>query len=321
MIAGTLGAATELNQRARHRRIARGLVGGARPKVMLRSGLSASVGDEVLTRSNDRRNRFGPTDFVKNGDWWTVVQLGDGAVKVRHQRSGLPTWLGADYTAEHVDHAYAVTVHSAQGSTVDVSHVLVDGAEDRQALYVALSRGRSGNHIYLRSGGDGDPHNTIKPEVVRPSSGAEILAGILSRDGAQQSASTSRRLAGSPPLLLRQHALRYLDGVFAADEDVAGPEQLRAIEAGAEHVQPGVTSCGGWALLRMMLAVIQVAGDDPIERLRESRSQRPVDDARDVAAVLTWRLDDTDLFGSVGPLPWLRAVPEPLQAHPSWGRT
>ena len=141
--------------------------------------------DQLLTRRNDRRNRLSATDFVKNGDRWTVVEVGDrGGLRVRHQRSGKITWLGADYVRQHVDHAYAVTVHSAQGSTVDTAHVLVDGTEDRQTLYVALSRGRFGNHLYLRTAGDGDPHKTIRPEVVRPSTGAEILTGILERDGA-----------------------------------------------------------------------------------------------------------------------------------------
>ena len=320
MITSTREAAAALNEKARQRRIADGFLDDTGPSVTLRSGLPASVGDQVLTRRNDRRNRLSATDFVKNGDRWTVLAVSrTGALRLQHQRSGKNTWIGADYVHEHVDHAYAVTVHSAQGSTVDVSRVLLDGTEDRQLAYVALSRGRVGNHVYLRSAGDGDPHNVIRPEIVRPSTGAEILADILERDGVEASASTTRRLAAAPQQLLRQHALRYLDGVFAAAEDLAGPEQLRVIEERAEDVQPGVTSCGGWLQLRMMLAVIHVAGGDPIAELQRVRDARPLGDARDVAAVLGWRLDDTDLFGGAGPLPWLRAVPEPLQAHPTWG--
>lgn len=320
MITSTREAAAALNEKARQRRIADGFLDDTGPSVTLRSGLPASVGDQVLTRRNDRRNRLSATDFVKNGDRWTVLAVSrTGALRVQHQRSGKNTWIGADYVHEHVDHAYAVTVHSAQGSTVDVSRVLLDGTEDRQLAYVALSRGRVGNHVYLRSAGDGDPHNVIRPEIMRPSTGAEMLADILERDGVEASATTTRRLAAAPQQLLRQHALRYLDGVFAAAEDLAGPEQLRVIEERAEDIQPGVTSCGGWLQLRMMLAVIHVAGGDPIAELQGVRDERPLGDARDVAAVLGWRLDDTDLFGGAGPLPWLRAVPEPLQAHPIWG--
>lgn len=320
MITSTREAAAALNEKARQRRIAEGFVDDTGPSVTLRSGLPAAVGDQVLTRRNDRRNRLSATDFVKNGDRWTVLEVGTtGALRLQHERSGKHTWVRAEYVQQHVDHGYAVTVHSAQGSTVDVSHVLLDGSETRQLAYVALSRGRIGNHIYLRSSGDGDPHNVIRPEIVRPSSGAEMLEAVLQRDGVEESASTSRRLAASPQHLLRQHALRYLDGVFAAAEDLAGAEQLHRIEEQAEDLQPGITSCGGWPLLRMMLATIHVAGHDPIGELRQARDQRPLGDARDVAAVLAWRLDDTSLFGHAGPLPWLRAVPSPLREHATWG--
>lgn len=320
MITSTREAAATLNGAARERRIAAGFVDGSGPSVTLRSGLPAAVGDQVMTRRNDRRNRLSATDFVKNGDRWTVLEVGQaGALKVQHDRSGKQTWIGADYVHEHVDHAYAVTVHSAQGSTVDVSHVLLDGSENRQLAYVALSRGRVGNHVYLSSSGDGDPHSVIRPEVVRPSTGAEMLEAILQRDGVEESASTSRRIAASPQQQLRQHALRYLDGVFAAAEDLAGPEKLREIEEQAEALQPGVTECGGWPLLKMMLATLQVAGTDPIDELRQVRDRRPLGDAVDVAAVLAYRLDDAAIFGRRGPLPWLRAISEPLGTDPTWG--
>lgn len=320
MITSTREAAATLNGAARERRIAAGFVDGAGSSVALRSGLPAAVGDEVMTRRNDRRNRLSVTDFVKNGDRWTVLEVGQtGGLRLQHERSGKQTWVRAEYVQEHVDHAYAVTVHSAQGSTVDVSHVLLDGSENRQLAYVALSRGRVGNHVYLSSSGDGDPHSVIRPEVVRPSTGAEMLEVILQRDGVEESASTSRRIAASPQQQLRQHALRYLDGVFAAAEDLAGPEKLREIEEQAETLQPGVTECGGWPQLKMMLATVYAAGTDPIAELRRVRDRRPLGDARDVAAVLAYRLDDAGIFGGSGPLPWLRAISEPLGADPTWG--
>lgn len=320
MITGTRQAAGILNEKARARRVADGLVDPAGQCVYLRHGLPAAVGDHVVTRRNDRRNRLSGTDFVKNGDRWTVIAVSDGgAVRVRHQRSGKLTWLRADYVGEHVDHAYAVTVHSAQGSTVDVAHVLVDGSEDRQMLYVAVSRGRLGNHLYLRTGGDGDPHTVIRPEVIRPLTGAEVLTGILHRDGAEESASTTRRLAASPQQQLHQHALRYMDGIHAAAEDLAGPAQLQRLEEQAETLVPGVTGCGGWPPLRMMLAMVAVGGGDPIAELQRVRDGRSLPDVVDVAAVLGWRLEACGLFTGQGPLPWLIGVPPPLVDHPRWG--
>ena len=67
----------ELNQRARDHR----LEGAPRPadEVALSDGNHASVGDTVITRRNDRRLQTAPTDWVKNGDRWTVLDTDDAA--------------------------------------------------------------------------------------------------------------------------------------------------------------------------------------------------------------------------------------------------
>ncbi|MGH3441228.1 MAG: ATP-binding domain-containing protein [Nitriliruptorales bacterium] len=51
-----------------------------------------------------------------------------------------------------VDHAYAITAHKAQGLTCDATFVLGDESIYREWGYVALSRGRNANHLYV----DGD---------------------------------------------------------------------------------------------------------------------------------------------------------------------
>ena len=320
MVAVTRDAAAGLNERARARRIEQGVVDPAGPSATLRSGLPAAVGDDVLTRRNDRRNRLSVTDFVKNGDRWTVTDVAaGGALKVRHQGSGKLTWLAADYVQRHVDHAYAVTIHAAQGSTVDVSRILVDGSEDRQALYVALSRGRLANHVHLRTAGTGDPHNVIRPEVTRPNTATELLTGILGRDGREVSAGTTRRLAAAPQQLLRLHTSRYLDGILAAAEDLVGVDQLRAIEEQAEQLQPGVTGCGGWGQLRTSLALTATAGGDPAADLRTAQAAGGLSEAHDVAATLAYRLDRRAGPATSAPLPWLPAAAASITDHATWG--
>ena len=97
----------------------------------------------IITRRNDRRLALSATDFVANGDRWTVTSVRpDGALEVRHARSHRRVTLPADYVAEHVQLGYASTVHAAQGQTVDTSHTVLTGTESRQLLYVALTRGR-----------------------------------------------------------------------------------------------------------------------------------------------------------------------------------
>jgi hypothetical protein len=57
--------------------------------------------------------------------------------------------VGVDWAAEHgLEHAYAMTVHKAQGLTVDHAFLYGTGALTREAGYVGLSRGRRENHVY-----------------------------------------------------------------------------------------------------------------------------------------------------------------------------
>jgi ATP-dependent exoDNAse (exonuclease V) alpha subunit len=70
MIAPTRDLVAELNRRARAHR----LNGApASSEVSLADGNQASIGDVIITRRNDRRLRLAATDWVKNGDRWTIT--------------------------------------------------------------------------------------------------------------------------------------------------------------------------------------------------------------------------------------------------------
>ena len=64
----------ELNRQARDHLLGSRLPGR---EVRLADGNQASVGDVIITRSNDRRLRLAPTDWVRNGDRWTVTHVGE----------------------------------------------------------------------------------------------------------------------------------------------------------------------------------------------------------------------------------------------------
>ena len=55
----------------------------------------------------------------------------------------------AEWVARHLDHGYAMTCHKAQGATVGTALLYGTGALTREAGYVALSRGRAANHLYV----------------------------------------------------------------------------------------------------------------------------------------------------------------------------
>jgi hypothetical protein len=150
MIADTAELVSQLNARARNDRV---LAGKVEPRgISLHDGNQASRGDAIITRLNDRRLRLGRS-WVKNGDRWEVLAArGDGSLTVRRSgtRHGGTITLPASYVADQVELGYAVTTHRAQGATVDISHTIVESAKvTREALYVAMTRGRAGNHVYV----------------------------------------------------------------------------------------------------------------------------------------------------------------------------
>jgi hypothetical protein len=62
---------------------------------------------------------------------------------------GTELHMGPEHTGtDKLSHAYAVTAHRAQGSTVDVTHALEDGG-GRELAYVAMSRARHESHVHV----------------------------------------------------------------------------------------------------------------------------------------------------------------------------
>ena len=196
MLAPTRQLVAQLNRRAREHRL-----NGNVPHAVVRlaDGNQVSVGDVIITRSNDRRLRFTATDWVKNGDRWTITRIGRrGDLTVRHNRSQLTVRPPIDYVRNSTGLGYATTIHSAQGVSADTMHGLLTGHESRQQLYTMLTRGRAANHLYLQVVGDGDPHTLIRPDTISPRTPTETLQQILARDEAPVSASTLLRELHNP---------------------------------------------------------------------------------------------------------------------------
>jgi DNA primase catalytic core len=325
MLAPTRELAADLNRRARDHRLT-GLDNTSSTltsvrTVRLADGNQAGVGETVISRSNDRRLRVSPTDWVKNGDRWTVLAIHDnGALQVQHARHRRTLTLPPEYVSRSVELGYAATVHSAQGVSVDTMHGLVTGQETRQQLYTMLTRGAAANHAYLQVVGDGDPHNLLYPNVLHPDTPTDLLEQILARDGANRSVTTQQRQAADPALRLGPATSRYLDALYTAAADHAGPGQVAALDAHAEQVVPGVTDAAAWPTLRAHLLLLHASGQDAVATLTAAAQARELTSAGDIAAVLDWRLDASGLRNAgPGPLPWTPAVPAALTQHPTWG--
>jgi AAA domain len=317
MIAPTRNLAAELNRRARTHHLDQS---PAASEVPLADGNQASVGDMIITRTNDRRLRLTATEWVKNGDRWTITHVGkQGDLTVRHTRSHRTVRLPAGYVQTSTGLGYATTIHAAQGVTAETMHGLVTGLESRQQLYTMLTRGRAANHVYVQVVGDGDPHTLIRPETIAPRTPTETLQQILARNETPTSATSLLRELNDPAARLFDAVQRYTDGLHLAAEHLVGPQIVGALDDHADKIVPNLTSEPSWPTLRAhLLALAADTGEHPLLHLQTAAAGRELQTAGDMVAVLDWRLPEP-ASTDPGPLPWLPGVPEALHDHPVWG--
>ena len=147
LMANNTDTVDHLNQLAQETRIKAKEVDPAGP--LLRVGeTSILVGDEVVTRRNDRTLRTDRGLMVKNRDHWTITGIHrDGSITVTGRTGTIR--LPTGYLTENLELGYAQTSHATQGRTVDVGLVLVDSPTDSRGVYTAMTRGREANHAYV----------------------------------------------------------------------------------------------------------------------------------------------------------------------------
>jgi ATP-dependent exoDNAse (exonuclease V) alpha subunit len=174
-----------------------------------------STGDQVIVTRND------PTRGLLNGDRATVTTLHPdrGALTIL-TRDGRDLTLPGPYLADgRLDHAYALTVHKAQGQTSQITLVAAAPSMTRETAYTALSRGRLGNYLYLTP----DPNTSSGADAV----GAWITdtalaqtAHAIHRTGAHQLAtdlqSTALAAAARRPQMSGLHSAPQPPGHEAA---------------------------------------------------------------------------------------------------------
>lgn len=151
MMTGTNRSAAHLNDAARSTLKSSGHLGKEKIVKALDEGLNrprrefelpVAIGDRLLFTKND------PKLEVRNG---TLGQVeGFGASHLIMRIGGAKGRLvDVDLTQyRNFAHGYAVTVHKAQGVTVDRAHVLAEPNMDRHSAYVALSRHRKGVELH-----------------------------------------------------------------------------------------------------------------------------------------------------------------------------
>ncbi len=181
LMANSTETVARLNQLAQQTRIHAEELDGAAPTLLV-GGQRLSVGDEVVTRRNDRRLRTDQGHMVKNRDHWTITAIHPDRTVALEGRTGTIRLL-ADYVAQHVELGYAQTSHATQGRTVDTALLLIDGPTDTHGVYTPMTRGRYTNHAYVVSQAN---------ERAR-----DVLTYALGRDWNDQPAIARRNQLGS----------------------------------------------------------------------------------------------------------------------------
>lgn len=115
-----------------------------------------AVGERIVARRNTvvsdsdgASTGRGRPVAIANGQAGTINAIDQGALTVRFDGQRADVVLPADYVAASVTHAYALTIHRAQGGTWDQAIVVGADGLYREGAYVALSRGRHSNVLML----------------------------------------------------------------------------------------------------------------------------------------------------------------------------
>ncbi len=286
MIAPDTATVSELNRRARADRIAAGEV--AEHGVNIAAGQMVGVGDHIVTRRNDRHLATG-TGWVKNGDRWVVTATDhDGTMTVRRAGGHGVIVLPADYVAQHVELAYATTAHRSQGRTVGIAHALVSPSTTREALYVAVTRGREANFLYLDTAYDPDPQ-TGHDRVGDPRTARDVLGAVVANIGAETSAHETLRRA--------QHEVESWASLHAEYETLAQVAQrdrwsaLLAQSGLTVQQLEDVRSSDAQGPLVAAFRRAEARGVDIGAALPHLVKARPIAEVDDVASVLHQRVE------------------------------
>ena len=305
MIASTNETVTRLNDLAQAHAIEHGQVSTDAGAVALHNSSRAHLGDTIVTRKNARRLIVNSgQDFVKNGDLWRVTDLhDDGRITAQHIQHGGKVTLPAHYVEQSVELGYASTIHRAQGSTVDTAHALVDASTDRAGAYVALTRGRENNALYVALA-DGEKRDDVLDRIT-----GAYERDLTVHETVDQLRAEHRNIAS----LIAQHE----DISELAIQKVMEPYLMEGMSRVTEHPvrdkdsgqiidhtpangvedAKAVLASPAWPALAHDMGEAYRAGVDPAALVERAYSRRPLEasdqgaEAKDYAAVMQWRVE------------------------------
>ncbi|WP_369736410.1 MobF family relaxase [Mycobacterium servetii] len=224
-----------LNARIHHQTVA-----PEAPSVTAARGHRIGVGDVIISRYNDAAvtvvdaaDHTKSAAPVRNGHRWRVYKLDVDNTRVYARRltDGARALFTGDYLTEHVHYGYAVTVHASQGATAGnaltagTAHSILSDRTTRNAAYVALTRGRDHNHVYMyeKTAGEADHEHAQLAE----NRGVHVAQRGTSRDAA----------AALRTILGRDERSHTMMQAAAATDRSQQPAAVRALRDQHEHTR------------------------------------------------------------------------------------
>ncbi|MFF0469317.1 MobF family relaxase [Micromonospora zamorensis] len=265
------------------------------------AGNIAGVGDLVMARRNDWARG------VVNRRRYVIEEVReDGSLVVSQQGADGLRVLPAQYVQEHVVLGYAGTVHAAQGITVDTCHGVTDGSMSLEGQYVAMTRGKQGNTMYVATyAEDPDAPTGVTHEQGRREATA-VLGDAFDREADEERAALSQNLDD-------YSRVTSMHTIHARREDAVRLVCRTRVEAWLDELAAeGVISEGnraafatdqGTEQLSRQLRVVEQAGHDPREVLRAALDGKPLDRARSVAQVVHHRIAEAHKDQGLAPQP------------------
>jgi hypothetical protein len=268
----------ELSRRIRDDLIGLGTVQPG-PAVRIADGTAAGCGDLIVCPRNEHTVEAGePGRTLANGDLLRIDAITADGLMVRRaldadRRTGQRRWTGRQFLYANFEDAelgYAVTDHTAQGRTVHTGLAVITGSEDRQHVYVALTRGTDTNTAYVftlpAKPADPAPGPRPAPELARydnlitpPAADTEpaaepagtpdalgVLADVLGRDGQQLSATQTwhQALADADHLALL-HAIWTAETTPPASSTTRSCSRRPCRRAAGKNPATRRNGCGG----------------------------------------------------------------------------
>jgi Ti-type conjugative transfer relaxase TraA len=272
-----------LNEAARERMRTASELGDDVHLVVERGERSFARGDRVIFLQNERG--LG----VKNGTLGTIERVSTQSMTVQTDDGRSVRFDFKDYN--RVDHGYAVTIHKAQGMTVDCTHVLASPGMDAHSSYVALSRHRDGMELHY--GGDDFASQDRLTRTLSRDRAKDMASDYDRADPAQRYAERRgitfrERVAEIVRRLVPEKLHGRIDGLRPSADAVRGldgapkPEREAPERKAAEDAEAALRKARTKALVRHARAVDaifkaqEMGGEASPEQVKELQKARRV---------------------------------------------